>query len=782
MSTSLRQRIRKRRDEEDDIMMMFLYFMGSSRGGKKQKRHTSEETGEIKVQRLLNGHVKNCQVTFRMEPQIFRAVATYLRRTKLVSDTRISVEEKLAFFLFMLSKSATYEDMQVFFGHSNDTLHRHLNHFFNKVIPILTRHFIIAPDPNLVHPKIQDNPRYYPFFQNCLGAIDGTHIPITISPDRAAPFRNRKGTLSINVMVACDFDLNITFISTGWEGSATDSRVLRSAKARGFHVPPGKFYLADRGYANTASFLAPYKGVRYHLKEFGAGHRRPQNPKELFNHRHAKLRNHVERTLGVIKKRFPILKVGTFHTLRNQVRIPVAAAIFHNLIRLHAGDEEWLNDQPDNIDPASFVPLPTGDQNNDQGSVEGNALRDTIAQQMWDQYQHHGSSPKTRMVAKGSPKIRMIARGSPKLNRLLVASATKKKASPKGSHASSSQVKQRAYWNASHERSLADILHENKDYRGDNGWSSESWNRMVKDFWARNKYALFSKSQIQEKERELKRDYKMLKEALKQSCCSWNKDRCMIEAGPHFWANLKVTFPKIKKFQNPKTSFPLFDYLGELYDVLDVNTCCLVVGHLAEGNYNITSMEPEEEEPLMPIPEAEDDIDDEEVQLVYDLEDEQVQEDELEVPAREEAPSRDEKAPPRNRLREERKKLQPASTVHQRRVSARAEKAEPKKLTKNNVEGMFERYLEMRTKQGEEEAAMLARENEAAMLARENQLTQATDFSITRCIKVLNTMQVTKEEKVKAFSVFKNVENREIFLSSAEGDEETALLWLRSQF
>ncbi|TVU27150.1 hypothetical protein EJB05_29733, partial [Eragrostis curvula] len=171
---------------------------------------------------------------------------------------------------------------------------------------------------------------------------------------------------------------------------------------------------------------------------------------------------------------------------------------------------------------------------------------------------------------------------------------------------------------------------------------------MVKDFWARNKYTLFSKSQIQEKERELKRDYKMLKEALKQSGCSWNKDR-------------------------------------------------------------------------------------------------------------------DEEAPPRNRLREERKKLQPASTVHQRRMRTKQGEEEAAMLAREN------------------EAAMLARENEAAMLARENQPTQATDFSITRCIKVLNTMEVTKEEKVKAFSVFTNVDNREIFLSSAEGDEETALLWLMSQ-
>uniref|UniRef100_A0A453RWT7 DDE Tnp4 domain-containing protein n=1 Tax=Aegilops tauschii subsp. strangulata TaxID=200361 RepID=A0A453RWT7_AEGTS len=51
--------------------------------------------------------------------------------------------------------------------------------------------------------------------QNCIGAIDGTHVPITISGEKAAPFRNRKGTLRHNVMVVCDFDLNSAFISCG---------------------------------------------------------------------------------------------------------------------------------------------------------------------------------------------------------------------------------------------------------------------------------------------------------------------------------------------------------------------------------------------------------------------------------------------------------------------------------------------------------------------------------------------------------------------------------------
>ena len=57
-------------------------------------------------------------------------------------------------------------------------------------------------------------PRLIPWFnflmQNCIGAIDGTHIPITIAQEKAPPYRNRKGTLSQNVMCTGDFDLKFT--------------------------------------------------------------------------------------------------------------------------------------------------------------------------------------------------------------------------------------------------------------------------------------------------------------------------------------------------------------------------------------------------------------------------------------------------------------------------------------------------------------------------------------------------------------------------------------------
>ena len=105
---------------------------------------------------------------------------------------------------------------------------------------------------------------YYfsPFLFMCRTALVQLTVHTSQSPLQkigcTPPYRNRKGTLLQNVMCASDFDLNFTFISYGWEESASDAGVLRSALTKCFHVPPGKFYLVYGGYANTPSFIAPY--------------------------------------------------------------------------------------------------------------------------------------------------------------------------------------------------------------------------------------------------------------------------------------------------------------------------------------------------------------------------------------------------------------------------------------------------------------------------------------------------------------------------------------------
>jgi hypothetical protein len=56
--------------------------------------------------------------------------------------------------------------------------------------------------------------------QNCIGAIDGTHIDAKIKLDRQTPYRNRYGYPSQNVMAAVSFDMTFSYVAAGWEGSA----------------------------------------------------------------------------------------------------------------------------------------------------------------------------------------------------------------------------------------------------------------------------------------------------------------------------------------------------------------------------------------------------------------------------------------------------------------------------------------------------------------------------------------------------------------------------------
>jgi hypothetical protein len=100
---------------------------------------------------------------------------------------------------------------------------------------------------------------------------------------------------------------------------------------------------------------------------------------------------------------------------------------------------------------------------------------------------------------------------------------------------------------------------------------------------------------------------------------------------------------------------------------------------------------------------------------------------------------------------------------------------------------MMEQFLALRTKQAQDEASQLARENEAREKeardkeAREKQA-EGNDFSIKRCISIVNTMDVSKQEKAKAYAVFgKSKENRETFICASEEDQEAALIWLRNE-
>ena len=75
--------------------------------------------------------------------------------------------------------------------------------------------------------------------QDYVRAMDGTHRPVTPPAGRREVYYNRKGVCTQNVLAVCDFNMNIKYMLTEWEGSEHDSRVLRSAlNDHDFPCPP----------------------------------------------------------------------------------------------------------------------------------------------------------------------------------------------------------------------------------------------------------------------------------------------------------------------------------------------------------------------------------------------------------------------------------------------------------------------------------------------------------------------------------------------------------------
>ncbi len=106
------------------------------------------------------------------------------------------------------------------------------------------------------------------------------------------------------------------------------------------NLPEGKYLVADVSYSERSGYgglvLAPYASTRYHLQEWAHASQKPQNKEELFNLRHAQLRNVVERIFGVFKNRFHIFdKARNGYSMETQVKLVHALTGLHNFINTY---------------------------------------------------------------------------------------------------------------------------------------------------------------------------------------------------------------------------------------------------------------------------------------------------------------------------------------------------------------------------------------------------------------------------------------------------------------
>jgi len=153
--------------------------------------------------------------------------------------------EALAMFLWIVGAPQSIRQAANRFERSQETISRKFEEVLHCVYNMSAE--IIKPrDPGFitVHPRVQA-PQFSPHFDNCIGAIDGTHIRVVVPSSKVLQHTGRHGYSTQNVLAICDFDMRFTFVVAGWPGSVHDMRVFNDALLKYGnkfpHPPHGKF-------------------------------------------------------------------------------------------------------------------------------------------------------------------------------------------------------------------------------------------------------------------------------------------------------------------------------------------------------------------------------------------------------------------------------------------------------------------------------------------------------------------------------------------------------------
>ncbi|CAL1368577.1 unnamed protein product [Linum trigynum] len=143
----------------------------------------------------------------------------------------------VAFFLQTLAHCMRNRTIKATFLRSGETISRHFHEVLRAVLHIGSDY--IKESTQVLS---SGDAEKWKWFQGAVGALDEIFLPLTVPAEDESRYQSRKGKISTNVLVVCDANLRFTYVLPGWEGSASDSRMLRDALSRenGLKVPKSR--------------------------------------------------------------------------------------------------------------------------------------------------------------------------------------------------------------------------------------------------------------------------------------------------------------------------------------------------------------------------------------------------------------------------------------------------------------------------------------------------------------------------------------------------------------
>ena len=274
----------------------------------------------------------------------------------------VSVEKRVAITLWCLATPAEYRTVAHLFGVARSTVCEIVHETCNAIVACLMGMYIKFPSGDQLD-KVVDG-----FFTqwgvpNCVGAIDGSHIPIAAPAGNHTDYYNRKGHYSIILQGLVDANYCFLDVYIGWPGSVHDARVFahsplymritegnslphKTLRIHGVDVP--LFIIGDSAYPLNTWLMKPFphNGVLTHEQK-------------TYNYRLSRARIVVENAFGRLKARWRRLMKRNDMQIHHIPNVIAAACILHNMCELHGErfNDSWLQavQADDSIDPPPSV-------------------------------------------------------------------------------------------------------------------------------------------------------------------------------------------------------------------------------------------------------------------------------------------------------------------------------------------------------------------------------------------------------------------------------------------
>jgi hypothetical protein len=185
----------------------------------KQAQHTSALSGLQWLDKLIEGHPDCMQTAFGVCLHIFMALLKTLHKMGYRGSKHVELCEQLMILLYTCITGSTLQHVREHFQCPIATVSKYIAFFrscFSSVLqttrcfhrmliafsssPFYTKYVSQPKVTDICPPKISHNLRFYLYFANVLGTIDGTHITCTPSAAEQQTVPNYKGFLLQNCL------------------------------------------------------------------------------------------------------------------------------------------------------------------------------------------------------------------------------------------------------------------------------------------------------------------------------------------------------------------------------------------------------------------------------------------------------------------------------------------------------------------------------------------------------------------------------------------------------